>query len=94
MGDTVQIGGNNVYGVGGPVMSAENSSQQVERSLMSGGVLVEPAAELSTATTTPRPFGCSPRMLAASTECRGSHSLMPAALILWASLFSKRKTSP
>lgn len=38
---TTQIGGDSVFGIGGPVTSAHNSAQVVGKSPMSGGVLVE-----------------------------------------------------
>jgi hypothetical protein len=38
---TTQIGGDSVFGVGGPVASAHNTNETVGKSLMSGGVLVE-----------------------------------------------------
>lgn len=38
---TTQIGGDSVYGLGGPVTSAHNADDVVGRSPMSGGVLVE-----------------------------------------------------
>ena len=38
---TRQIGGDSVFGVGGPVTSAHNATEVVGKSLMSGGVLVQ-----------------------------------------------------
>ncbi|HYA64437.1 MAG TPA: hypothetical protein VED66_14635 [Candidatus Sulfotelmatobacter sp.] len=38
---TRQIGGDSVFGVGGPVTSAHNANEVVGKSLMSGGVLVQ-----------------------------------------------------
>ena len=44
---TVQIGGDSVYGVGGPVMSGEHTSEEVGRSV-SDGVLVRASAKKGT----------------------------------------------
>jgi len=41
---TTQIGGDSVFGVGGPVASAHDTSVIVGKSLMAGGVLVQPSA--------------------------------------------------
>jgi len=41
---TTQIGGDSVFGVGGPVASAHDTSRIVGKSLMEGGVLVTPSA--------------------------------------------------
>jgi len=45
--DTTQIGGDSVYGRGGPVNSAHNADEQVGKSLMNGGVLVRVTANSS-----------------------------------------------
>jgi hypothetical protein len=44
---TTQIGGDNVFGVGGTVASAHDTSVVVGKSLMSGGVLVRVSADPS-----------------------------------------------
>jgi hypothetical protein len=41
---TTQIGGDSVFGVGGPVASAHDTGKIVGKSMMDGGVLVEPSA--------------------------------------------------
>jgi hypothetical protein len=44
---TTQIGGDSVFGAGGPVTSAHNATEVVGKSLMSGGVLVQVSANQS-----------------------------------------------
>lgn len=79
---TTQIGGDSVFGIGGPVTSAHNATEVVGKSPMSGGVLVELQPNASANCRGPLAGNSNPQALwVFSSDACGTYGLSKVSIV-------------
>jgi len=79
---TTQIGGDSVFGIGGPVTSAHNATEVVGKSPMSGGVLVELQPNASASCRGPLAGNSNPQALwVFSSDACGTYGLSKVSIV-------------